>query len=633
MSRSTPSPHRASARSPRRLALALLALAAAAGACVHAPPPASELLSGITHEGYTPNKGLSGLFQPGNLIQTMEMGDNGQPRKLSPPLVLAWASDCFPGVEPHESPFVVEQTSSKQSRNLELAGPDAIALIPGLSFGGGGVAGHRLTMQNPRVRAFARADVSGKMSQKCMDALADAVKMGDKPEWFVLVLESIVVDSLRLEIQFEQGVKAEVRDNITQQAANVMNTLGQAISSPGQMVGQAIPYGTQAPYGTGMQAPYGTGMQAPYGTGMQASPYGQPQNTTVMGPQGTTVVGPDGTAVVGGQGTTVVTDQGTTVVNPQGTTVVNDYGTTVVPADPNAPGATMRGTRGPITQGARAKVEASGAKGTVIELGAAAVVAYRTRVLQPVKGPAGAPTAAAAAPAALATTAAEAPSAEAAAAQAAPPPQALRDAFQATAAAPGDPRVGRIAIRKLSGKKSSRVRLDHPFRSGDAFQLEVTSNRAGYLFILHAAPGKEPELLWPRIGPNGQAIDKNAIRAKAPLVIPPAPGSLRMDDEAGEELFYAVIRATSEPPSFGGAVEAPAPAEPAAASGPTYLAAAPAAGETVVQYAVRGTKGQRMRGVVFDSGTQDPEPGVYFAGDPAEAGADAVIEFRLNHAP
>jgi hypothetical protein len=338
-----------------RPAIAPIAAALAfAGACAHAPPPpSSELLTGITHEGYTPNRGLSGLFQPGNLIQTMEMGDDGKPRKLSPPLVLAWASDCFPGLEPRESPFVVEQTSSKKSRNLELSGPDAVALLPGLSFGASGVAGHRLTLQNPRVRAFARADVSGKMSQQCMDAIADAVKSGDRPEWFVLVLESVVVDSLKLEITFESGVKADVRDQVTQQATAFMNTLGQQIGAAGQSL---------------VNTPYGAiGSGAAYGAGLS------PGSTSVVGDQGTTVVN--------GQGTTVVNDLGTTVMNGQGTTVIPSYG------DPSAVSAVPAGGRagrGPITGGARAKVESSGAKGTVIELGAAAVVAYRTRVLQPI---------------------------------------------------------------------------------------------------------------------------------------------------------------------------------------------------------------------------------------------------------
>src|SRR5882672_10292564 len=116
--------------------LGLLSAAAVAfpSACVPRPPPASEVLRKLAQEGYTPNAGLSRLFEPGNVIQTTELDPEGKPRALSPPLVVAWASDCFPQQEPRESPFAVAAESASSSRALSLQGPDVLKFVPGLNL-------------------------------------------------------------------------------------------------------------------------------------------------------------------------------------------------------------------------------------------------------------------------------------------------------------------------------------------------------------------------------------------------------------------------------------------------------------------------------------------------------------------
>jgi hypothetical protein len=35
--------------------------------------------------------------------------------------------------------------------------------------------------------------------------------------------------------------------------------------------------------------------------------------------------------------------------------------------------------------------------------------------------------------------------------------------------------------------------------------------------------------------------------------------------------------------------------------------------------------------VVFDPGTQDPDPSVYFTAAPGDGSPDAIFEFRLTH--
>jgi hypothetical protein len=460
-----------------RLSL-LAAVAVASAACVPRPPPANEVLRKLAQEGYTPNAGLSRLFEPGNVIQTTELGPEGKPRALSPPLVVAWASDCFPQQEPRESPFAVAAESASSSRGLSLQGPDVLNFVPGLSLDAGGVSGYQLTLQNPRVRAFAKADLSEKLSPKCVHGLSGTIHAGDRPEWFAVVVEAVVVDSLRLQIHWASGVELGVRERLTSSAAQALNAVAGAGSA----------------------------------------------------------------------------------------------------------------------RGAAARIAATDETTSALELQGAAIVAYRARPLQ------------------------------ASRLDAVSPP-GLREMFQGAAAPVESAAVGRLAIRQLTSGSFRRVRLDHPFRSGEAFQFEVTSNRSGWLFVLHAAPGEPPKVLWPRLGSqSGEILDRNEVRAHQATTVPPDPGLFLFDDRAGPELFYVAIRSEREPPRLGSTSAAP--------GRPGYLALETVprpGGDAIVQFAVRSGSGGRTRGVVFDPGTQDPDPSVYFTAAPGDGSPDAIFEFRLTH--
>src|SRR3954466_11056124 len=90
-----------------RSALSLLAAVgiAAFTGCVARPPQAGDLIRNLAQEGYTPNAGLSSLYEAGNVIQTTQLDGDGKQTALSPPLVVVWASGCFPHQQPRESPF------------------------------------------------------------------------------------------------------------------------------------------------------------------------------------------------------------------------------------------------------------------------------------------------------------------------------------------------------------------------------------------------------------------------------------------------------------------------------------------------------------------------------------------------
>jgi hypothetical protein len=459
----------------------------------------------MSQEGYTPNPGLSGLVQPGNIIQTMELGPDGLPRPLSPPLVLAWGTDCFPGLKPREGPFALAAESGGRTAELAFEGPEALRLLPSINVGASATSGQKMRMKKPRIRAFARGDMSGKLSQKCVDVLRQALSEGDRPEWFSVVIESLVVDGFVLELTWNAGVGLEVRERVTQAATQAVETVA-----------------------------------------ADEDPFAEDGKEAAAAPQ----------------------------------------------EAPRKP--------------ARVKIGYADAKQTLIELAGTATVAYRTRSLAATYGPPPGPVA----PARPAGGA------------------SLRDAFDGKAPGGRVP-VGRLAVRLLAEGRSRRVRLDHPLRSADAFQLEVAADRPGWLFVLHAERGGVPALLWPRPGPRpGEWLDDNSVRAREPLTVPPGPASFRMDDRPGEELFWVALTGDRKPPALEGAVAArpPDPGRPAYLAGP--IESGP-----IVQFAVRGGAGQPLRGVLYDpgaiGGAAEADPAIYFTA-PADAG-DPVMEFRLQH--
>ncbi len=211
----------------------------------------------------------------------------------------------------------------------------------------------------------------------------------------------------------------------------------------------------------------------------------------------------------------------------------------------------------------------------------------------------------------------------------------------------GGSRIGRLAVQLVQGGTVRQVGLDYRFRTGDRFRFGVSSNQAGWLYVLHRSPAGEPQLLWPRLaeGSPGGHLDDNGMRVGQTSLIPPAPDVFLFTDDVGNEYFYVVIRPerrapelsvlTLQDPAQGIQAPAPRPVVPARPdSSGIVTARVPAAGQQkIVQFSVRGMgKGQTpMRGVVLLPGGGNADPNAYFAPDPKDEGGSVVFEFRLRH--
>jgi len=76
----------------------------------------SDIFDLLEQQGYTANVGLSGIYEPGNLVQTTQEGSDGKPVALQSPIIFAWGSDCFPDRAPRIAPFVLSSSHKARRR-------------------------------------------------------------------------------------------------------------------------------------------------------------------------------------------------------------------------------------------------------------------------------------------------------------------------------------------------------------------------------------------------------------------------------------------------------------------------------------------------------------------------------------
>jgi hypothetical protein len=196
----------------------------------------------------------------------------------------------------------------------------------------------------------------------------------------------------------------------------------------------------------------------------------------------------------------------------------------------------------------------------------------------------------------------------------------LRDVFLGVEDSPLNETVGRLGIVLVRAGRYEQVGLRHIFTTGDQFRFDITSNRDGWLYILHTDPGGTLSQLWPP--PGGPAQE---IRAGNSYLIPASPNVFVFSDDTGDESFLVAIRPDPVPPDLGsGQVAAQRPAE-------TLTADAAGPGNRIVNFDVRDPFGGASAAVVFEPPAGDADTYLYFSPLPDDATASAGIAFQLRH--
>lgn len=191
------------------------------------PEPVKDLFALLAEQGFEPNVGLSAVFAPGNIVQTQTQGPGGA-QALVTPLVFAWGTDCFPGQVPQRSPFALPQSSGYQASGFRLGAQLLGELLPSLHFDRATVMQYQLELGNTEILTYAKADLSRQLAEPCVRALAQAMDDGDRIEWYAVVIEAVVTDSLELSIDWQSSASASARTaavgSARQQLAGMMAT-------------------------------------------------------------------------------------------------------------------------------------------------------------------------------------------------------------------------------------------------------------------------------------------------------------------------------------------------------------------------------------------------------------------------
>jgi hypothetical protein len=183
--------------------------------------------------------------------------------------------------------------------------------------------------------------------------------------------------------------------------------------------------------------------------------------------------------------------------------------------------------------------------------------------------------------------------------------------------------VGRLGILLAADENFKQVKPDYSFRSGDHFRFEVTANRDGWLYVLHATPGGKLKQLWPR------TQDDNAIKSGLTYEIPPKPGIFIFDKDVGQEYFYISIRSNQSPPKLD--VLLPPASKPVSPNKRVVATPTKKGSADITNFVIRDPFGETGRGVVFDPGEEDSDLYLYFSAVAKDNLNSAMIEFRLSH--
>jgi hypothetical protein len=194
--------------------------------------PLSALMQVLKAHGYKANHGLAGSFVPGTLVQIAERDASGARRELLEPLVFMWGSDCFPEKAPEEHLYALPDSSGSTLDRLTVDGPSVDHDAPVFALQDRAVAHYRLRFGQPRVRTFAKGDMSLQFSQACVAALNRAVSRGDEASFYDVVIETLVADFVEYEIEWTRStdaqshltLKSAIQERLRQSTGRTINT-------------------------------------------------------------------------------------------------------------------------------------------------------------------------------------------------------------------------------------------------------------------------------------------------------------------------------------------------------------------------------------------------------------------------
>lgn len=188
-------------------------------------------------------------------------------------------------------------------------------------------------------------------------------------------------------------------------------------------------------------------------------------------------------------------------------------------------------------------------------------------------------------------------------------------------------RVSRLSVQLISAQGERKVRLDYPFKSQDKIRFKIESNRDGWIYVMTRQANNKLRLLWPdkKVDPQ-TAPDAHRVGSNTTVLVPPPPGKFRFDNITGDELFYVVIQSQRQPPQLTPIKSTPQRLREKKATPPPKNSKT-----TFLQIGLRSINGDLPRTMVYDPGTLDNDPNLYFTTESKQVDDMTIFEFRLRH--
>lgn len=214
-------------------------------------------------------------------------------------------------------------------------------------------------------------------------------------------------------------------------------------------------------------------------------------------------------------------------------------------------------------------------------------------------------------------------------------PKGLRGLFVAPQEEHGaESNIGRLGVILLHNGFEVPVGIDHPFKHGDQFRLEVTAKRSGWLFVFHRQSDQEPKLVWPRENAS-ESKANNAIFASQPVLVPPRPLSFHFDEQSGRETITIVITPENKKPELAVARrEESQMADSGPSRNRTMLAQKDRRIDEIVNFTIRGRhfpETTTIQSLVSYPGVNDDDKYIYFRSTEDAGKTVTVMEFQLRH--
>jgi len=170
-----------------------------------------DIFESLRETGYIMNPNFSGAYEPGTLIQTTRVDREGKVRPFKTPVVITLGSDCFPGKVTQQKDLVLPTSHGQRTVSMDFGANALTSLASLLNINAGLVKNYSLSFEKPQVIYYPISDIFGQLSPKCVHALSAMQQAGNKLEWFEIIYEVVVANSLTFRLEWSAGATMEAR--------------------------------------------------------------------------------------------------------------------------------------------------------------------------------------------------------------------------------------------------------------------------------------------------------------------------------------------------------------------------------------------------------------------------------------